>query len=53
MMLKRSVSFFLEKRKKDGLTVTENVPIRMRVKFDGKRIEFTTGYRMMPINGIR
>lgn len=46
MMLKRSVSFFLEKRKKDGMTVTENVPIRMRVKFDGKRIEFTTGYRI-------
>lgn len=45
-MLKRSVSFFLEKRKKDGMTVTENVPIRMRVKFDGKRIEFTTGYRI-------
>ena len=46
MMLKRSVSFFLEKRKKDGITVTENVPIRMRVKFDGNRIEFTTGYRV-------
>ncbi len=46
MMLKRSVSFFLEKRKKGGITVTENVPIRMRVKFDGNRIEFTTGYRI-------
>lgn len=46
MMLKRSVSFFLEKRKKEGTTVTDNVPIRMRVKFDGKRIEFTTGYRI-------
>jgi len=45
-MLKRSVSFFLEKRKKGEMTVTDNVPIRMRVKFNGKRIEFTTGYRI-------
>ena len=26
--------------------ITENVPIRMRVNFAPKRIEFTTGYRI-------
>lgn len=46
MNLKRNITFQLESRKKDGVLVTENVPIRMRVVFDGKRIEFTTGYRI-------
>ena len=46
MNLKRNITFHLESRKKDGVLVTENVPIRMRVVFDGKRIEFTTGYRI-------
>ena len=46
MNLKRNITFQLEARKKDGVLVTENVPIRMRVVFDGKRIEFTTGYRI-------
>ena len=36
----------LESRKKDGVLITENVPIRMRVNFASKRIEFTTGYRI-------
>lgn len=46
MNLKRNITFQLESRKKNGVLVTENVPIRMRVVFDGKRIEFTTGYRI-------
>ena len=46
MNLKRNITFQLESRKKDGVLVTENVPIRMRIVFDGKRIEFTTGYRI-------
>ena len=33
-------------RKKDGIPITQNVPIRMRVVFASQRIEFTTGYRI-------
>ncbi len=46
MNIKRNISFALEKRKKNGVPIVENVPIRMRVMFGGKRIEFTTGYRI-------
>ena len=46
MNLKRNITIQLEKRKKNGVLIEENVPIRMRVVFDGKRIEFTTGYRI-------
>lgn len=46
MNIKRNIVFALEKRKKDGKPVTENVPIRMRVIYNHKRIEFTTGYRI-------
>lgn len=46
MNIKRNVLFTLEKRKKDGVLVTTNVPIRMRVIYNGKRVEFTTGYRI-------
>lgn len=46
MNIKRNVIFALESRKKDGVPVVENVPIRMRVIFGGKRIEFSTGYRI-------
>ncbi len=44
--IKRNIIFTLESRKKDGVLITENVPIRMRVNFASKRIEFTTGYRI-------
>lgn len=46
MIIKRNVNFFLEKRKKNGQIIVDNVPIRMRVKYNGNRIEFTTGYRI-------
>lgn len=46
MNIKRNIIFTLESRKKDGFLITENVPIRMRVNFASKRIEFTTGYRI-------
>ena len=36
----------MESRKKDGVLIVENVPIRMRVNFASKRIEFTTGFRI-------
>ena len=46
MNIKRNIIFTLESRKKEGVLITENVPIRMRVNFASKRIEFTTGYRI-------
>lgn len=46
MNIKRNIIFCLESRKKNGVPITENVPIRMRVIYAGKRIDFTTGYRI-------
>ena len=46
MNIKRNIIFTLESRKKDGVLIVENVPIRMRVNFASQRIEFTTGYRI-------
>ena len=46
MNIKRNIIFSLESRKKNGVPIVENVPIRMRVVFDSHRIEFTTGYRI-------
>lgn len=46
MNIKKNITFQLEKRKKDGVLIEENMPIRMRVVFGGNRIEFTTGYRI-------
>lgn len=46
MNIKRNVVFCVEHRKKDGVPIIENVPIRMRVMYAGKRVEFSTGYRI-------
>ena len=46
MNIKRNIIFSLESRKKNGVPIVENVPIRMRVIFACQRIEFTTGYRI-------
>ena len=46
MNIKRNIIFTLEKRKKGGVIIVENIPIRMRVIYNGKRVEFTTGYRI-------
>lgn len=46
MNIKRNIIFALESRKKDGIPITKNVPIRMRVNFACQRIDFTTGYRI-------
>lgn len=46
MNIKRNIIFTLERRKKDNILVTDNVPIRMRVIYGGNRIEFSTGYRI-------
>lgn len=46
MNIKRNIIFTTENRKKDGKLIIDNVPIRMRVIYGGKRIDFTTGYRI-------
>ena len=46
MNIKSNIIFALESKKKDGVPIVENVPIRMRVNFASQRIEFTTGYRI-------
>lgn len=46
MNIKRNVIFALESRKKNGKPIVDNVPIRMRVIYNNKRVEFTTGYRI-------
>lgn len=46
MNIKRNIVFSLESRKKDNIAIVENVPIRMRVIYNGQRVEFTTGYRI-------
>lgn len=46
MNIKRNILFALECRKKNGVLILENVPIRMRVMFACQRIDFTTGYRI-------
>ncbi len=46
MNIKRNIIFSLENRKRGGVSVVDNVPIRMRVTYARNRIEFTTGYRI-------
>ena len=38
MNIKRNIIFALEGRKKNGVAITENVPIRMRVNYSAQRI---------------
>jgi integrase len=46
MNIKRNIIFSPESRKKGGVVVADNVPIRMRVVYGGNRIDFSTGYRI-------
>ena len=46
MNIKRNIIFALESRKHEGTPIVNNVPIRMRVIYNGKRVEFATGYRI-------
>lgn len=46
MNIKRNIIFSLEGRKRNGVQIVDNVPIRMRVTYARHRIEFTTGYRI-------
>ena len=53
MNLKGNITFQLEREKKNGILIDENMPVRMRVVFDGKRIEFTSAIVLIDINGRR
>ncbi len=44
--IKRNIIFTLESRKKNGVPIVVNVPIRMRVMYHCQRVEFSTGYRI-------
>jgi integrase len=48
MKTKCSVKFYLEKRvdKQSGNLITENVPIFLFFSFDGKRLQYYSGYRI-------
>lgn len=48
MKIKCSVKFYLEKRKDkiSGNLITKNVPIFLFFSFDGKRMQYYTGYRI-------
>lgn len=46
MNIKRNIIFALESRKRKGVVITENVPIRMRVIYNCTRVDFSTGYRI-------
>jgi len=46
MIIKRNIIFSLENRKKNGVPIVDNVPIRMRVNYDSRRVDFTMKHRI-------
>ena len=44
--IKRNIIFATENRKKEGILISENVPIRMRVIYSNNRVDFSTGFRV-------
>ena len=44
--IKRNLVFAPEHKKKDGVLIKDNVRIFMRVTFNSKRIDFSTGYKI-------
>ena len=44
--LKSSLKFQLEKRNKDGVAISENLPIQMVITFNGQRLKLYAGYRI-------
>ncbi|MFH0756345.1 MAG: site-specific integrase [Bacteroidota bacterium] len=48
MKIKCSVNFYIEKRndKETGELIIDNVPIHLYFSFDGKRLQYFTGYRI-------
>lgn len=46
MNIKRNIIFSLEKRKKHGEDITENLPIRVRIIYSGARLDLSSGFRV-------
>jgi len=46
IQIKRNLIVTPEKRKKGGVLIDENVPIRIRVNFNGSRVDVQTGYKI-------
>lgn len=46
IQIKRNLILSLEKRKKAGQLIIENVPIRLRINYEGSRLDIQTGYRI-------
>ena len=46
IQIKRNLIFSLERRKKDGVLIIENTPIRLRINFGGSRLDIQSGYRI-------
>ena len=46
MNIKRNINFQLENRTKNGVLISENVPIRIRITFLGNRVELFAGIRV-------
>ena len=44
--IKRKINVVLEKRKKDGIIVNDNVPIFFRLTYNSNRINLFTGFRI-------
>lgn len=52
MNIKHNIIFALESRKKDGVPIVENVPIRMRVNFASRELNLLPVIALMWQNGM-
>lgn len=46
IQIKRNLISSIEKRKKEGVLISENVPIRLRINYNNNRVDVQTGYRI-------
>lgn len=53
MNIKRNIIFALESRKKDGIPITQNVPIRMRVVLQANGLSLQQAIGLIWRNGMQ
>lgn len=46
MSIKRNISFSLKGKSRDGVPQTESLQIRMRVVYNGLRVDFNSGHNI-------
>ncbi|WP_159637937.1 site-specific integrase [Sphingobacterium composti Ten et al. 2007 non Yoo et al. 2007] len=46
MIIKRNINFKPEKRKSNGIEITKNVPIKIRLSFLGNKMDLYSGFRV-------